>query len=172
MIKAIALADGREVRVCVHDVPGRCAVDWVELRIAGAPVGALVRTEAGEFQPADPRRWLTAQGVGRAAAYFLGRQPDLAGEPVDIARRGMEREAADLAPIIERAGETAGALDQLAPGPYVAVDADGRIYAIGETAYDAIDAAEQRGWEGWYSRIRTSDDTLWITPANNVRVKL
>jgi hypothetical protein len=174
MLKIVSIGDGREVRLHVDLVDGRYALNQASLWHGKWPVGALYRDEDGRLVTDDPFRWFyDRQEEERAIAWYAERYPDLA----DSERRyllvtGFLREADAFAPLIARAEELAATLNQREPGPYVAVDVDGRVRAIGDTAFEAVDDAEYAGWEGWYSLAQADDDTLWVTPASSVRVKL
>jgi len=173
MIKAVSLDDGREVEFH-FELFCRQGLSAIVLRHGRTVLGRVYRDEGGAWAPSDIRYWHGLPGEREAAlAWHLDRHPDLAGADEEtILRAGIMREVAALAPIIERAREMEAAIAQRETGLYVAVDEDGRVRAIGDSAPDVVWRAECDGWEGWYSLARASEDTLWITPADNVRVEL
>jgi hypothetical protein len=173
MIKTVPLGDGREAELhfCLGDRP---YFSTLALRLGRVLLGKTCRNEGGVWAPSDIGHWHGFPGEREAAlAWYRERYPDLAdADPEATLREGIAHAVAELAPLIERAREMEAAIAQYDPGLYVAVDDDGLVRAIERSAPDVVERAEYDGWEGWYSPTAASEDTLWITPANNVRVKL
>jgi hypothetical protein len=173
MIKVIPLGDDRQIEAHYDLVDRRYVLHSIALQRGKLPLGRAY-FEGDEIEIADLPFWRFLPGEEeRAAEYYNDRYPDLAeGDAEALLREGFRRELRELTPVIERARELEAVINRDDRGPWVAVDVDGRIRAIGDTAFEAVDDAEYAGWEGWYSPTAASEDSLWIIPANKVRVEL
>jgi hypothetical protein len=175
MIKAVPLSDGREARFYIDAIGGEeYELSKLVLRRNGKPLGKMYRDEEDNLVPINPKMWYFDRREEEAAvSYYAEKYPDLAElDRAPLLVKGLMREVEEIDHLFGRVYELVAAANQRDPGPYVAVDDDGRIRAIGDSAFDAIDNAEWSGWTGWYSLIRAGEDTLWIAPTNKVRVKV
>jgi len=174
MIKAVPLSDGREVRFYVDRIDGEYGFNKLVLRRNRKPLGEMYRDEEDNLVPVNPRMWYFDRREEEAAAsYYIEKYPDLGElDRTFVLLRGLTREAEEIEPLFSRVYELVAVCNQRDPGPYVAIDIDGRVRAIGDTAFEAADNAECAGWSGWYSMTRPGEDALWVTPASNVRAKL
>jgi len=174
MIKVVKLDDGREVRFYIDAIGGEYSLTKLVLRRHGKVLGEMYRDEEDNLVPINPRMWhFDRKEEEAAASYYTEKYPDLGElDRTFILLKGLTREIEEISHLFDRVRELVAALDQKEPGPYVAVDVDGRVHAIGDTAFEAVDGAEYGGWKGWYSPTEAGEDTLWVTPASNVRAKL
>jgi hypothetical protein len=173
MRKTITLESGHEVELYWGWLDYKRTLTNVALRYGRITLGGLVLCGNHEYKPPHYTYWYNNKNdEDEAAAYYTTKYPDLAGQDRTILfREGFAREA-DLGPVIERARELAAAVNQDGKRLFLAIDAVGRIFAYGDSAPDAFEMARCEGWEGWFSPDRADEETLWLVPADRVRVRV
>jgi hypothetical protein len=111
--------------------------------------------------------------IDRAVEYYMAKHPDLVGKNWRVViEQGLAREV-DLGALLDRANETGKAVTPCYRDcPYLAVDAEGRIYTWGYNPRDVYNSAVNKGWKGWFSQNRADEQTLRVVPASKVRVQV
>jgi len=135
--------------------------------------GRLARCGPGRYElliVATPR---TREVIDRAVEYYTTKYPDLAGAGSwYVIEQGLAREV-DLGFLFDRINEMETAVASCyGDCPFLAIDADGRIYACGSNPRDVFNSAVDKGWKGWFSKDRADGETLAVVPMSKVRVQI
>jgi len=136
-------------------------------------LGRLVWYAPGEYKLSIVATPHNRVAIAKAIDYYVTKHPDLADKGSWIViEQGLAREV-DLGPVLDRANETGKAITPCYKDcPYLAVDADGRIYAWGNNPRDVFNSAVDKGWKGWFSKDRADGETLAVVPMSKVRVQI
>jgi len=175
MERNIDLGDGYTATVWWDVIDDEWVVTAVSLRHGEVTLGVLHRDHRGDYKAPGYWEWYNSDEEEEAAAkYFLAKYPDLADvDRQAIFEEGFCREEERLGDTIERAEELAAALNQDAPGPYVAVNREGRIVRHAETAQNLIIYdLEGRVREAWASPDHADERTLMVAPLGKIRVQV
>jgi PAS domain-containing protein len=175
MERKINLGDGYTATVWWDMVDDEWVVTAIDLRHGEVVLGVLLRDHRGDYQAPGYWDWYNSdEEQAAAAAYFLAKYPDLADVDQQVLfEEGFCREEGHLGDTIEKAEGLAKALNQDAPGPYVAVDREGRIVRHAETAQNLIIYdLEGRVREPWVSPDHADERTLMVAPLGKIRVQV
>jgi hypothetical protein len=173
MERNIDLGGGYNATVWWDVVDDEWVVTAVSLQHGKVILGVLLRNRRGDYQAPGYWDWYNSNEEENAAAeYFKAKYPDL----VDVDRQalfeeGFCREEEHLGDTIERAEELAKALNQDAPGPYVAVDREGRIVGYGDRALDVVEDIAELHSEIWASPDYADERTVMVAPIGRIRVQ-
>ena len=172
MERNIDLGDGYSATVWWDVVDDEWIVTAVSLQHGEVTLGVLQNHGRDGYKAPGYWEWYGSDEEQAAAAtYLLAKYPDLAdAEPQVLFEEGFCREEERLGDTIERAEELTKALNQKEPGPYVAVDREGRIVQYGETAWDVVDNVDRRG-EIWASPDQADERKLLVRPIGKIRVQ-
>ena len=173
MERSIDLGDGYTATVWWDVIDDEWVVTAAALYHGDVTLGVLQRDHRGDYEAPGYWDWYNSnEEQAAAAAYFRAKYPDLAdADEQTLFEEGFCREKRHLGDTIERAEELAKALNQKKPGPYVAVDREGRIVQHAETAQDVIEDVYGQRDEIWASPDQADERTLLVRPISRIRVQ-